>query len=514
MKRWLFIGILILGFFLRFYKLWIVPSSLHEDEVGVGYNAFTLLTTGKDEHGVTRPLTLREDAPPLIFYSDVPAIAIFGLTELAVRLPSATVGVLTLVAFYWLSWELGGLLRRYQPKAPSPSTVALIGMLLLAIVPWHVQLTRIVHGAEYALLLQVLALASFFAFLRQHRSLFLYLSGIFFGLGFYPYHSTRLTSPLLFAFLLWFFRKELRQAKKQTWTAVLCAVLIALPVVMYVLATPLPQTRFGGVNIFIGEKKDLGLLVRFPLKLTTQFLTQLNLRTLFFDSSNTRYFNVRGSGLLNLAGLPFLLYGLWWLRKTRLLHFLLMWFFISLLPGALTLGALNGGRAAGVLPVLTWLMGVGVVVFWKQYQSTVYAFILATVFLLGLFLNNYFNVSPYLFSKAWQYGLKEAVVDVTAQESNYDQIIFDRTLRQAYVYVLYYGHKPLDWVLSGKPVRNPVVGYVAFHSYEFRAVDWNKDLYQPRTLIVVPADKVPADVIPTSQIRDLNGVPVISLVSR
>ena len=94
-----------------------------------------------------------------------------------------------------------------------------------------------------------------------------------------------------------------------------------------------------------------------------------------------------------------------------------------------------------------------------------------------------------------------------------NRLLRDRSLRQAYIYVLFYGQKPLTWLLEGRPVRNPAVGYSAFNTYEFRSVDWEKDLQRPSTLIIAPFEQLPNGVSPREKIKDLQGSPVISLIS-
>jgi len=48
--------ILILGFFLRIVNLQNLPHGFFCDEASIGYNAYSLLKTGKDEHGKPWPL--------------------------------------------------------------------------------------------------------------------------------------------------------------------------------------------------------------------------------------------------------------------------------------------------------------------------------------------------------------------------------------------------------------------------------------------------------------------------
>ena len=59
MGKWkilLLAGIVLLAFFLRFYKVTEIPPSLNWDEVSIGYNAYSILKTGRDEWGVFLPI--------------------------------------------------------------------------------------------------------------------------------------------------------------------------------------------------------------------------------------------------------------------------------------------------------------------------------------------------------------------------------------------------------------------------------------------------------------------------
>src|SRR3989344_1271339 len=91
------IVILLFAAFLRFWKINEVPVSLFGDELDVGYQAYSILKTGKDYSGNFWPLhfhSLAEWRTPLYLYSSVPTVALFGISPLGVRLPAALFGVL------------------------------------------------------------------------------------------------------------------------------------------------------------------------------------------------------------------------------------------------------------------------------------------------------------------------------------------------------------------------------------------------------------------------------------
>ena len=43
--------VLLLGIFLRFYKLDVIPNGIDSDEASQGYDAYSILKTGKDRYG-------------------------------------------------------------------------------------------------------------------------------------------------------------------------------------------------------------------------------------------------------------------------------------------------------------------------------------------------------------------------------------------------------------------------------------------------------------------------------
>src|SRR5438046_3421794 len=103
------IAILFIASLLRLWNLGSVPPSPDWDEVALGYNAYSIMQTGRDEYGKFMPIVLQsfDDYKPAIYiYSIIPLIPVFGLDIIAVRLPSAVFGILTVLATYFLVMEL------------------------------------------------------------------------------------------------------------------------------------------------------------------------------------------------------------------------------------------------------------------------------------------------------------------------------------------------------------------------------------------------------------------------
>jgi hypothetical protein len=57
------------------------------------------------------------------------------------------------------------------------------------------------------------------------------------------------------------------------------------------------------------------------------------------------------------------------------------------------------------------------------------------------YLNNYYNIYPYLYSRDWQYGYKQVVSYIKEHYDNYDLIVFSRTYGEPHMFTLFF----LNW---------------------------------------------------------------------
>src|SRR3989339_2916 len=137
MKKILIILVIIglLAFFLRSFRLSSIPISPYWEEIAIGYDAYSILKTGKDHHGNSFPIlafpSFGDYKPSLYFYSVVPFIKLFGLDVVAVRFPSVLAGVATVLCLFFLGKEL------FSKK------VGLAAALFYAIQPWSMHISRV-----------------------------------------------------------------------------------------------------------------------------------------------------------------------------------------------------------------------------------------------------------------------------------------------------------------------------------------------------------------------------------
>ncbi|TSC63857.1 MAG: glycosyl transferase family protein, partial [Microgenomates group bacterium Gr01-1014_93] len=296
--------IVALALILRFYNLQLFPPSLNWDEVSIGYNAYSILNTSKDEWGNTLPLSFKAYGDyklPGYVYLDVPFVAVFGLNEWGVRLPSALLGIGFVILISLILKELTNIHVRSWAA------------FLAAITPWAIVLSRIALEAQLALFLTTLGFYLFLLGLKK-RKLFI-LSAVFWGLTIFSYNSSRVVTPLLLITLGIFYWKELKNFKKE----ILISVLIFLTFFIVALPKALLQdssARYRWTSILdegaINRINELRGTSALPPPLTAatynkvtyvvpeilkNYVSHFDPRFLFLSGGSNYQFSVPGSGM-------------------------------------------------------------------------------------------------------------------------------------------------------------------------------------------------------------------------
>ncbi len=153
----------------RFTLLGVLPPGLHIDEASFGYEAQSLVETGKDTWGESWPLRFKafgEYKSPGLIYSYVPLIALFGghISTMVTRLPSALAGIGTLIVVLQIC-------RLLWPKSqPMFYSLALI---TLAFSPWHFGVSRVYYETTSALFIMSLSILQIVRmYIKQKTSTF------------------------------------------------------------------------------------------------------------------------------------------------------------------------------------------------------------------------------------------------------------------------------------------------------------------------------------------------------
>jgi 4-amino-4-deoxy-L-arabinose transferase-like glycosyltransferase len=241
------IGLLLLfllSFFIRAYQVGTAPSGTLIDEASFGYNAYSILLTGKDEHGQAMPLTFKafgDQKLPALVYLTVPFVKIFGLNNLAVRLPSVFAGSLLCIAMFFL-----------LKKMNFNTMQSLIGGLLLAVSPWSIILSRFGYESNIGLFFFSAGLFSLFSYYKNSKIGYAIAAALFLGLTWYSYVPFRVvTTFILFIFLIIHVYKKPRTLSfgKKELIIFVFFVITVLPL-FSVLLSKQGTARFNQLSIF------------------------------------------------------------------------------------------------------------------------------------------------------------------------------------------------------------------------------------------------------------------------
>lgn len=540
MKKWLFpfgvlAAIVFFAFGLRVYQVNTIPPALSWDEVSIGYNAYSILKTGKDEHGRTLPLdafiAYGDYKPPIPIYATVPFVALFGLTELAVRLPSVIAGTATVFLVYFLSLELFAAQKRKY-------AIALLTSALLAVSPWHVLLSRAGFEANIALLFMILG--AWLVLSSRTKPARLIWAYVPFVAGVYTFNSARYFGPLLALGLTLFIAKTVKENRKTFLIGVAIAALCLLPIARH-LVSPQSRLRLAEVNIFsdyplvyqANERIRIDNFtlwgrvlhnrrVAFARSYFLHFFDHFQPWFLFIRGDGNPKFSIQDVGQMYLVEAPFLVLGTMWAfaNVPRVAWMLVFWLIAAIAPAAVARETPHALRIENSLPVWQILTALGAVAFFEKKNKRVRAILIGITALLfvgnvAYFAHNYFNHYAKEFSGEWQYGYKQALEKVIAFPEPYDTIVISDVIGRPYMYTLFYQRYDPAQYLRIKKSYFDASGF--YHVDGFGAFQFTREgvgevgTQTGRTIYILPPSQVP----PTARVVDtvflLNGKPVLVL---
>ena len=511
MKKYLLLIIaLAIGAFLRLYLLSEVPNGLTWDEAGIGYNAYSILKTGRDEHGAFMPIIFKsfgDYKPGAYIYLTVPSIAIFGLNEFAVRFPSALAGILAILGVYLLTREI--LSSNDTPKVtknPSKKAKVIVGearqsikflkfeffpwdfsALVFAILPWSVHFG---HGAWEVNVFTTLTIFALYFFLRfiKNRST-LYPSLLFACLSLAMYQAAKLFTPLVFLLFVVIYWKEFWQ-QFLTYLNPKKMLLIfgsagnrlnTLSIFNYKPDLAKQAAPFDGANsiatpIFHNQVRLSSYLV------ISRYLYHLSPEVLFYEGS---LFSERGHipslGVLNPLEFIWLLIGLIYLSRRivstnhitldKASLIIIGLFLISPIPGSLTLAEFSTFRSLFMVVPLAIISGLGIFYSLEKLKLLAIPIMIAYFFLPLYIYDIYFFHSQTAFATEYNYGYKQAVQII--KDNPAQKVIFTDVLGQPYIYYVFYTaydpatyQRNVDFIDGGLDVgRVGHVGNVEFHQF-------------------------------------------------
>lgn len=184
----IFVLIIIVAIFIRMFQWPMAISQVNCDEAMTAVNALAIAETGADTHGTSFPVYLEAwgmgGQSVALLYIMALFIKLFGFSFITVRLPMLVISIICLFVFY-------DLLKRIFKS----EKIALIGLGLLAICPWHIM--QSIWSIDCNMFPHFMLISVYLLYRGiSDKKGFLYLSMFFFALTMYTYGVSVYVVPL------------------------------------------------------------------------------------------------------------------------------------------------------------------------------------------------------------------------------------------------------------------------------------------------------------------------------
>ena len=540
------VAITCLALVLRTWRLTESPSGFHVDEASFGYNAYSILRTGRDEYGERFPLLFRafgEYKRPVYVYAAVPSIAVFGLNRTAVRLPAALAGAAAVPLMY----VVVALLFRSR-------VLGLAAAGMLAISPWHLQFSRGTWELSFYLVGVLLMLSGLLGAARsrggRRAGILLVLAATGAVLALHSHIIALITIPLLGALVVGAFARPLRAVPRQ-WAAAAAIVLLlgAAPLAQQVL-----DGRAGARNDQVTLLRDPatqipaaarrqrdegeglpGLLVALQTPPAAAFraafdayLSHFGPSFLFTRGDPDWRYHSSDTAQMFLWDLPLLVGGVaaalrrWRLPAHQVTLGLLL---LGPAPAAFTDSTPHASRAFLLLPALYVACARGLPPVWRWLRRSrlrvTWLMLLALSF--GYYLFAYHRYYPVERAGAWQDGSLQTFREAQrlADSGAYRRVVIPSELRGVpYIHALFaLRYDPAVYLTQGGSVADrgwphyPGPGPLQFSPFDVRQVDWASEPRQTDVLYLWHGGQdPPAGGRPVAVIRNAAGSPALQLI--
>lgn len=515
----IFVFIVVLAAFLRFYKLGTIPMGIVNDEAGYMYSAYSIWMTGHDLAGKFLPLSINLDNSfsPIPIYLGAPFIGILGLSPFVGRLPFALIGLGSVILIYFIAKQL------FNNRG-----IALASMFVIAVSPWHIQFSRAAYDAGLVVFLILLGTYLFMKGIKAGGGV-LWSIPIFI-LAFYTYHATKIFLVFYIPLLLFYYRVELLKIKKVFLIFVVVSILTLLSFLVVMKTQNVTRQNVllwndtetakqvvdlerakNSAPFFIREIFNNKPLY-FLRIMRENYLEAFSPNLLFLYGERSAIYGIHFRGPLYIIELPLLILGLYFLfakakKPNRL--FILVAIFLAPLPSAVTLDKAYMSRSVMLLPFFSILIGCGIYylshdLFAKNKKIYIAAFISIYIFLIISYFYQYqFRYSIYG-AETWHKSSRDLAIYMGAKKNENKNIyLFDSEEMFLMQYGVFNKLNPL--VMQKEWQSNPrgKMGNVTFMQQDCIHLDININNFNKKNDILVVPEQCARSSTPSAIIREL-----------
>lgn len=514
-----------MAFGLRFWRLDRSPASMYIDEIDLGYQARSLLTTGKDYRGGNGLVVARSfnaDRLPMSIWGAMMTTAIFDNPYYQVRGASALVGVGVVIFVGVLVWL-------WTKNITSVLSVTAV----FAVSPWMIQFSRLGFEGVYELLMLLIALVGWQLYINKKVWGF-YLFVLASGMSLYTYRSMTLLVPIIGIIVFVVYGKEIWDLGVRR-LAVGCVIFLMLAIPHYwkTVIRPSDELRINQISIFSDPLIPIGVIRNRELAsgdyLTDEigrsptFWSKLiyNKPVSYLDAFINNYLKAWSFDFLFVSGDPNprhaagkmgmlysfdvigLLSGALFLFlnwKKKFVRFLSLILICAPLGSVITEG---GGTHAHRLLVFGMLLLVVVGLGWSQLFEKIgkWGFVPLVLYMgfVAFYVAKYQVNYPYESFRSFGYGYKEAVVEIKKIEDNFKKVQMTQSIDPPIFYYLFWNNvDPVEVIEYGTNFSDSIVKKQRLDKY--RALEWPEGIrfattiLEPDTLYLLTQRELPFDL--------------------
>lgn len=428
LDRWTLIVVLTasVGTFTHVFKINSLPQGFYIDESSIGYNAFSILHTGADEHGARWPLFFEafgEYKNPIYIYLLSVVYEVFGYSEWSTRVLNSICWIVGTGGLYALSCRLF-----------ADNRTRLYILLCCCFTPWIFSLSRVSFELIVLYPLLAIQLLTIHISFEGKASKWAFVSGLTTGLSIYTESAFHLLA-LLYGMLV-LFCYSARDYRRQQILFILGAFVPAFPYILYSIH------HWDKLTV---EFSHLSYLYNSDLSLAEKFATFLKRYIgyfspnflLFSGDPNRRHHTGFGGEFLastvilcaialitSLRGLP-----------DRFRWYLILGVAIAPISAALTNDQYHSLRSFSMSVFLVVLSGYGML---KLRTTSARVMLALTVIISLLYEVNYFTVYPRISAEAFEnFGFKEVLSQ--ALKRNPSRVVLSDRDSSQYINLRFFG---------------------------------------------------------------------------
>ena len=427
-------------------------------------------------------------------------------------------------------------------KSKQKYQLAIITSALLAVSPWHINLSR--AGFEANIALFFIVFGTWMVLKTRENKNYWICAWVPFVLSMYTFNSARYFVVFLSPVLVFFVSSSLRKQLKQFIIGLVIAAMITAPLVPHLLSKE-ARLRFNEVNIFTdasivetannriarGKTSVFANIINnrrigYARSYLLHFLDNLQPDFLFIKGDGNPKFSIQDVGQLYIIEAPLLAIGICalFVAYPSLASLLLFWLLAAIIPAATARETPHALRILNSMPTWYIFIAFGIMTCMQKLGDwgkkikllpNIFYFLLIGfyVFSVTYYLHNYYVSYPIEYSGEWQYGYKQAILASEALKKSYDHVVISETIGRAYMYTLFYTKTDPNLLFQTKDATFDAAGF--YHVYGFGKYRFGGTLpisLEPNTLYIW--DVAPKGVHVIDTIRLLNGNPVLVLFDK